>query len=384
MGRAKRFITDATVDYRPGRLVDAGVPAFSRTVRPIMDRRYLSVVSYPESTDPHLKGRSFIYDDALALVWFTWIGDERRAGGISNTLLLLQNEDGSFGFSYSTGRDGFYNARYIRTGTVSWAAYALAYYGDKFGDSGALAGASRAIAYLDSVKEGSGLITGGRGRWSADYRLFDPAFLFNVPVTEHQFDAQMAFMQMKKASSAKMLEDQIVSRMWLEDEGRFAAASTKEGPDRGRALDAAGAWGGLWLLMNGRNEMAVRSFNYVLLNFKSSDGILTGYRPYLDPLDGELPQGNEKLIFMEGTLATGLLAFRLGDTIETSEIMATASTLICLTGSGVPYASRNEANFPSTPSVSATLWFLFLDRERSTGNKAPVFSIRKKDPVRPT
>jgi hypothetical protein len=373
----------ALVEYRPSRLVDAGSPAYSRDVKALNDRLYLSVVSYPETTDKFLKARSFVYDDALALIWFTWKGDARRAWGLANTLLLIQNGDGSFGFSFSTGSGGFYNARYIRTGTVAWAAYALGYFGSVFGDAAARLGAERAVAYLGAITGETGLIEGGRGLWSADYKSFDPSFILETAVTEHQFDSYLAYVQAAKLPTAKRLEETIISRLWIGEEGRFSTAMTGETQDRSGSLDAAGAWGGLWLLMAGKKEMGERSYAYAREKFAVSDGIFRGYKPYLDNDEVNIPGGGGRLVFMEGTLGMGLLAARLGDTASATEALSAAALMVCLTGSGVPYASRSERNFPATPSVSATLWYLFLEMEISSGVRSPLFALPGKYTARP-
>ena len=341
--------------------------------------RRLAVVSYADAApDSPLRGRSFVYDDALALLWFTATGARETAEEIAATLVALQNPDGTWGFSFSV-RDGFYNAGYVRTGTVAWAAHALAVYAGRWGDTGARAAAERAGQALlrgrrRDVPVGAGLIEGGRGRWSVDERTFYPEFRLPSAITEHQLDAHMALRSLAVPEAAPMT-DSILSTLWLDREGRFAVAADNAGPDPARALDAAGGWGALWLLAQGDAARATRSLNFTLSAFPATTAPpLTGFRPYLDPVEGPRSALQPDLIFVEGSLGVALAAHRLNRPEMASTALQTAVELACLLGPGVPYANREAIGFPPVAAAAPTLWFLMVEREMRTGEQAPLFS----------
>ena len=337
----------------------------------------LAIRSFPDDSEGVLAGRSYVYDNALALLWYTWTGDKHSARGIAETLVASQDAQGAWGAYLPLDGDDCYNAGYVRTGMVSWVAYALSYYAGEHGSSAAKAGAERAAKYLERAavadigKETLGLLTGGRGRWTADER-FDGAHRMDSAVTEHQFDAQLALQSMGRKSADKLAK-QIMGRLWLEDEGRFALAAHPGRIDRRRALDAAGAWGTLWLLSRGDRGRARRSLDYTLLNFSTADRSLRGYRPYLDPVEGPRSVKPEDLIFVEGTLGVGLAAHRLGEPRVAREALGLAAQLSCSARGGLPYANVEAAGFSILPGAASTLWFLLLEREIRTGEPSPLF-----------
>lgn len=374
-GQAEAWLT--FVEYRPGPSYDAGPSRPTRQLRPVDGHRHLALLSYPgaPSSDP-TSTRSYVYDDALGLLWLTVTGDEERARGLARTLVAIQNEDGTWGFSF--GLDGFYNAAYVRMGAVAWAAHALAIFAQRYPDPPAAAAAEKAAqAMLAARRQGApaapGLIEGGRGRWSPDQKQFLPDFRFRAAVTEHQLDAHMALVALKSVE-ADQLARQMLSTLWIEPEGRLAAAADNAGPDGSRVLDAAGGWGALWLESIGERARAKRSLEYSLRTFPATDGRYRGYRPYLDPVDGPTSAMDPDLIFVEGTLGVGLAALRLGDRATAEAVMSLAVQLGCDMGPGIPYANKNATNFPATPAAAPTLWFLFLEREMRTGERAPIWA----------
>jgi len=371
MAAATRFIQKNTVGYKTGKIKDAGSPVLERMLKRDPNKIYTTVISYPDTTDQKLAGRSFIYDDALVLLWHISNHDCDTAAGIANTLMLLQNDDGSWGFSFNATGD-FYNARYIRSGTVAWAAYALARYGKSCDNASASSSSERGSRWL-SGRIKNGLVERAYGGWSQDYTYFAPAFDFTVQVAEHQFDTWMAFEAAGRLNEAESLKSAIMSGLWIEDQGRFAVAIADGKREDGRALDAAGAWGGLWLLAVGGREKAARSMRFTITGFSVSDGPLRGFKPYLDPVDGPLDGPMKNLIFFEGTMAAGLLSLRLGERETAIETVRLGTSLACVAGGGIPYASKEVLGFESVPAVAATIWFMILIDEFSGTARAPVF-----------
>jgi len=350
---------------------------YARTLARTPGGTYLAVDSYPRGENPGQRERSYLYDNALGLIWFSWTGQEKLARGLARTLALLQLEDGAWGFSFSLANDGYYNARYVRTGAVAWAAYALAYYGINFEDEEALAAAHRAADFLVESRVRSpeaphdGLIAGGRGCWPPG-GTFTPDEPFAAAVTEHQFDAHMALAS-NRSSKAGALAARILEVLWLPAETRFAVAAGPDGVNPARALDAAGALGALWLMSVGETELARQSLLYTARAFRVTDHGLAAYRPYLDPVDGPLRKAHERLIFSEGTFALGLAAHRVEEEELARQILHFGAQLACIAGPGMAYANQNLEDFAALPAAASTFWFLFLEREIRTGQQAPLF-----------
>ncbi|MBA2661676.1 MAG: hypothetical protein H0U74_05235 [Bradymonadaceae bacterium] len=345
----------------------------------------LAILSYPEGA-PELARRSFIYDAALAVLYFSWIDEVERAEGLVNTLIALQGRDGAWGFSFDVDRDGFYDVGYTRAGSIAWVAHALAYFGQRFEHKEAVFAARKAARHLvrqrvnDANAAHHGLVRAGRGSHdpsSGRRKLVVPV---DFAVTEHQFDVHMALAN-AYPRAAELLAASVIERLWLDGAGRFAVGAGPQGLDEQRALDASGGWGALWLWSIGERERARRSLAYTLEHFTAQTERIGGYVPYLDPIDGHSPQSARDLIFVEGSLGVGLAALRLGERAVARGALEMAVHLSCASGPGIPYANRDVAMFPAIPAGASTLWFLFLEREYSTGKRAPLFESLWVEPI---
>ncbi len=343
-------------------------------------RPALAVLSYPEA-EGSLGKRSFVYDDALALLWFAWTGDEQTARGLAETLIYLQNADGSWGFSFSATNPDDYQASYVRSGAVAWAAHALGYYAERYGQPRAIRAARRGADFLERMRIGEdtaarGLVSAGRGTPNT-YAPTGGGPPLRYAVSEHQFDAQIV-LERFAPMGADRLAERMLEVLWLEDQGRFAVAAS-EGVDRRRALDAAGAWGALWLLGRGDDARARRSFEYSVEQFRTEyDGML-GFRPYRDAIDGYDPELSDGHFFVEGTMSMGLAAHRLGDEDIADQVLQTGIELGCRGPMGLTYSNVEMPGFSTRAAAASTLWFLFLEREMRTGQTAPLFDVESLD-----
>jgi len=382
---AEQFIQNSMIRFNNVKLHDSGLPPLDMVVELKGKVPGSAVISYPGIKTGHLAGRSFFQDNALALLWFAWNGNRDAAKSLARTMISLQNSDGSFGYSFSTGSDGFYNMRYIKTGVVAWVAYSLLYYGFSMDDSRAVDASAKAINFIkdmQNLESGGpeyGLVRNGFGSWSQGFQEFDPCLLDKEYKTATQFVSDMLF----KASGvtglrAGLIEDGMMNRMWLKDEGRFAEGSFEFGIDVRRNLDTAGAWGALWLLMTENSDAASRSYTYSAGAFKTTSGPIAGYKPFLDKFNGISSEDNEGLISFEGGFAMGLAALRLGDREQAKKALDLGSAMQCIAGPGIPETSRDAGDLRASPSVSATLWFLFLEREFSGKGKSPIFNVERK------
>ncbi|HPQ68093.1 MAG TPA: hypothetical protein PKW95_03120 [bacterium] len=347
-------------------------------------REYRAILSYPDAQNGLLANRSFIYDNALALLWTTWADRRDAAAGLAETLMLLQNKNGSWGFSFTVTQPGRYNARYVRNGVVGWTTYALAVYADATHSARAAAAAERGTRYLESERVAQrerrdyALIHGGYGWWKrGDKAVFHPDRKFSLAVAEHQFDAYQAW-SFTRPGDAEAYARRILEALWLPDEKRFALAVDDKNLDTQRALDTAGAWGALWLESIGERSLARASLQYTMNHFATEAQGWKGYRPYLDPIDGPLTPEWDSLIFVEGTLGVGLAAYRQGRRDAARDVLTNVAAMACAYGPGVPYANKELMDFSTLPSASATLWFLFLEREMRTGKRSPLFTQKTR------
>lgn len=349
------------------------------------DPRALAVLSYPyperfagaDSGFAQLSRRSFTYDDALALLWLSGQGDFERAQGLALTLQALQNPDGSWGFSFAVDGDGFYNANYLRAGTVAWAAYALAKYQSLSADSQFAGTLERALLWMQAQTPANGLVRAGRGWWR-NGSSFEPEFNADFAATEHQIDAWFAYRAAAAADSdmagrlglltaADRLAEAIDRQLWLPAEQRYAQGLQPEGPDRHSALDAAGTWAALLDLARGRPDRARQALAYVQRAHAIEAQGWPGLRPYL--------ADEPATWFVEGSLALPLGLLRLGDRDEARKTFAVAVQLACAGDVPLVYAPDWHADFPLSPAAAPTLWFLLVGRELQGG--APVLWAEK-------
>ncbi|AWV88350.1 hypothetical protein DN745_02925 [Bradymonas sediminis] len=348
----------------------------------------MALLSFPQATTS-ISRRSYLYDNALALLWYAWKGQYSRARALAQTLRYLQLEDGSWGYSFHLDNPQDHHARYIRSGAVAWAAHALAYFGTQFGEPAALLSAQRAARFLESMRLGGsgptrGLVSAGRGLPSTLMEA-PPSPKLGFAVSEHQFDAHIVLARFFPMQ-AERLAEQMLDVLWLKRPGRFAVAAGAERVDTRRALDAAGAWGALWLLGAGHPQLAAQSYRYSRETFASSALLvghakhgpvtlkLQGFRPYEDDIDGYDVDAAADHIFVEGAMGMGIAAHRLGDPETAQKMLRTGIALSCTGAPGIPYSTVQLPGFSTHAAAAPTLWFLFLEREMATGRDAPIFS----------
>lgn len=322
------------------------------------------VVSFPipsrfagaPSDFERIGGRSYLYDGALLALFRTLQGDERGAARVLGALQALQLEDGAWGFSLDW-EEGSYDSGYVRTGTVAWIVYAFARFEARFGETRFAATARRGgLWLLEQREETTGLVLVGRGVWTPQGLAPAPSQLV---VTEHQIDAYFAWAALAAlapegpwAAAASALADRILAMLWIEEEGRFAQGKNEAGLDRGSAVDAAGAWGALFLLAIGEEAKARRALSWVDLHHGLEE---TGYRPYAS---------GPELAFVEAAAAVALAWHRLEPEGERARTELEAlRALRARYGLPLPYSDRWEEDFPMAPAAAPTLWYWFAEAE---------------------
>lgn len=343
-----------------------------------------AVLSFRAPPDhPHAEqmvGKSYVYDDALAILVHLAEGHPERALPIGKTLVALRNFDDTIGFSFDFAASAFVDARYVRMGTVAWAGYALASYdlstGNHVfeGDARRFAQALLALRVTTPGDPREGLVLAGRGAWRDHYRVFDPKFVADFAVTEHQIDTYFLLRALDRlepsgswGAAADALATAVLRAAWREDEGIFAAAVGPKGPHAARALDSAGAWGAMFLQAIGEPERARRSLAASRTRFATVVDGVAGFAPYDGPVDDHEGQDLSHVFFAEGTASMAVILARSGELPAARALHDQLTKLSIAHGGAVPYAFPESEDFPDVPAVAPTAWLRLLDRELQTG-----------------
>lgn len=368
--------------YRPGKVYD-----IDRNNRPVdfrigpLPTDSKAVLSYPDTTRfgggdagfAQMRGRSFVYDDALAVLWLTASRDQTTARQVLQSLAALQRPDGAWGFGFQVQGDGFYNMAYVRAGAVAWVVYAFARYQSAFHDNRFAPQLRHGVRWLLSQRdEATGLIFAGSGRW-LDNTHFEPEFIANFAATEHQIDAWFALRAAADADAALAAELQpnfvadalaaaIEKKLWMEGDGRYAQGASATGIDGRSALDAAGTWAAVFALANGNPARADDLLRYVNRAHSWTIGGWLGWRPYLS----EPPP----TWFVEGSIAIPLVQMRLDHHEQAKATFQGFIDLACSAGVPLVYSPGWFEDFPLSPAVAPTVWFLFAASEILEGEPA--------------
>jgi len=131
----------------------------------------------------------FLYDQAVALIALLALDEQEAAAKLVETLLLVQNEDGSFPFAnnqFALDR----NAGFIRNGAIAWVCYALLLadqeeYRDWFATR-TTAAAKASLAFIMGYTNALGTVNGGKGQYVDG--VLDPGHVIPWWSVEHNVD----------------------------------------------------------------------------------------------------------------------------------------------------------------------------------------------------
>ncbi len=363
--------TFALPDSRPGakvlRLVDGRSGAVLAEAAPDtgLVRSFAVPVGHP------LHGRTYTYDQALALLTALSVGDEQTARRLGVGLLSLQLDAGAqrggLVSSSATLAPGA-AVEELRTGIHGVGTYALLRWLGELDAQDPLrpeveAGATWAVAWLmdQQVHQGAlaGLVTGGHGQHGPGG--FDPGAGLTWASTEHNLDAWHALdlasttlgagSATAAGAAADRLETAVMDLLWEPSTGGFLQGRSPEGPDATRALDVD-SWGAIWLQATGRQSQAASALARTT-DLASSHAGRTGYAPHLvaDPL-----------VWTEGSAGVALAELRTGDP------QGAGSTLAGL-GPAAPDGARPgatrdapEVSMTTAPAVAAVTWVLLTEQ----------------------
>ncbi|PRZ44030.1 hypothetical protein CLV47_101154 [Antricoccus suffuscus] len=316
--------------------------------------------------DP-LSGRTYAYDQALALLTALSLGDAATAQILVTGLLRLQTaggpHDGAFIASAAALNPAAGLPEY-RTGIHSIAAYAVLRYIATVPQNDAarppvVDAAERAVRWLlaQQVRSGTmtGLVSGGYGAYLPD-GSFDPTVAITWASTEHNLDAWHTLSLARSvvddaavATAASLLGTSVVTRLWDAKDRHFLQGWTLDGPDHDEALDV-NSWGAIFLHAVGESGKAQAALKHVA-RFSSVAPPVIGYGP-------QAPS-TEPLVWFEGSAGVALAQCRLHQTAAARRTLSALDAARLRSGAW-PAATRADSAWGMTaaPAVAATAWML--------------------------
>lgn len=343
------------------RIVDRGTGAILGTTEV---QRYDLIRSYSVPPDDPMmrttiERKSWLYDNALAIISFSLAGDQQRAQSILSSLEELQNEDGSFGFAYDIYSGEIDSTK--RSGSIAWLGDAVVKYESAFGDSSYRPMAESIAEFLLTQQDPeTGSIKGGPDvDWYSTEHNIDSYFFFR--------DVASLTGNTEYADTARNISNALLSHHWNEDEGRFNQGIN----DPAGALDT-NSWGSIFLHAIGRDDLA-KSATYYLENFKvieatmnlgekdssynmmyHTDASLTGYKPYAEGYESP-----PSIVWTEGTWGVINLLLRQGEPVD--DLLNSMFTMQNADSEGgVVYSNERKADstysFYVWPAVASTSW----------------------------
>ena len=305
---------------------------------------------------------AYIYDQALAVIAFTAEKEYDIAGRILSVLSKLQNEDGSFSFSYDVN-NGIIASKEKMAGSNAWVIMAVNYYTIHSKDRSYVGMAERCAHWLMSL-QGNGPILGGldqngrRIKWAG---------------TEFNLDAYSALKYLgeltkeeKYSAKAKEIKDWLEGSVWDERDGRFWRA----GKDKAKSLDT-NTWAILALGRKGdRGQDFSRGINWALKNCRTTssygsvnniDGFsFEAYKIELFGKDFTLKWKN--IVWFEGTEGVSAALRELNREILSSYFHGQTRRVLGLNG-GVPYTTPDLAwNSNAAHGIASTAWYYFNEK----------------------
>jgi hypothetical protein len=369
------------------------------------------LVSYESTSntdfDKVQRNAAHVYDNALALLAFLAVGDQRRAGLIADAFIVVQQHDraytpgtpfyGAVRNVYQGGdllafpgwppdktsrtarMSGWYDTRRqkwledsynvsFRTGNVAWVMLALIGYHEatiKAGNAKYL----KAAEEMGEWVERHCYDAGDTGGYTLGFDGWEPNPLpRREKATEHNIDLYAAFMRLykltndevwlKRANHAK----QFVAAMWDETEGKFWTGTDGHGA-KNKAVIPVDVQAWALLALRGEEKKYERALNYAEHNLSVGDGF-----DFNQDRDG---------IWYEGTAHMAVAYLHAGRTADSkkrlrvikdsqlpSGALPAASKDGLTTGFDLEKVDGEEAKpwlYYKRPHVGATAWLVFAE-----------------------
>ena len=271
-------------------------------------------------TDPlyntSLKNRGYLYDSALSLIVAT---DTNKVLADRIVEGIIASKFVDKGFPFSTNIISARGADpYLRTGSVAWDAYALAYYLNKYPNSPniIISTLENTLTYLESLRDIGkyNLLLGGQGRYVND--IFDPNYMIGWASTEHNIDTHFAFKMAglvlnnsHYTTVAEEIGNSIVNNLYNSTTNRMYQGVLASGQfDTADALDC-NSWGTLLCLSMGKKSYAEsllkRCEDYYLTTDIVTGAI--GYKPYSQLLGYP---NSTNTVWFEGSFGVALAYYK--------------------------------------------------------------------------
>lgn len=317
---------------------------------------------------PFLFNRSWIYDDALAVISWSMEGECQAAEETLSALADLLDADGKLGFSYNTKDHWFDNTRY-RTGAIAWVGYSFVFYQRVCGDGQFQATAKRIADWILTMQDATtGSVKGG-----PDVDWFS---------TEHNIDAYFFlrdFGLLTRNSSyleaADRIKQSLLNNHWNPSYGCFQQGIG----DTKKVLDVA-SWGALFLLRIGQSDKADSCLDFIEVNFPITVICNIGAVP--QSIRGYRPDVSTDLVWSDGSLGVAMAYQRAGNQAKHDEIV---NEIWKMRGpnDGIVYACPPATDFSDWESVAGTAWMVMLQSDRQVAFwNMPMLELTKQaDPA---
>jgi uncharacterized repeat protein (TIGR01451 family) len=306
------------------------------------------IIPQGDPSYPYLYGRSWIYDDALAVIAWSMEGECHAAKKTLSAMAGQLDADGKLGFSYNTN-DLWFDPLY-RTGANAWVGYSFVFYQKECGDSQFQSAAERIANWVLTLQDPiTGSVKGG-----PDVDWFS---------TEHNIDAYFFLRDIgllkgnaTYLEAARRIKQSLLTNHWNPSYGCFQQGID----DTAKALDAA-SWGALFLLSIGQPAKAGSCLDFIEANFPTTAICTLGGVP--KTISGYKPDVNTDVVWSEGGLGVAKAYERLDDQAKRDEIIAEMWKMQ-VPNSGIVYACPPASDFPDWESVAGTAWMVILQSDR--------------------
>jgi len=307
---------------------------------------------------PYLFSRSWIYDDALAVISWSMEGECQAAQKTLSALAGLFDVDGKLGFSYNTADGWFDNTRY-RTGAIAWVGYSFVFYQKACGDSQFQAAADNIAGWILTMQDPTvGSVKGGPdvGWFSTEHNIDAYFFLRDIGLLKNNTTYLEA---------AKRIKQSLLINHWNPSYGCFQQGIG----DTVKVLDSA-SWGALFLISIGQPDKAENCLDFIEANFPTTATCnISGYKPDV----------NTNLVWSEGSLGVAMAYQRMGHQAKRDAIVSEIWKMRGSNG-GIVYACPAATDFSDWESVAGTAWMVVLqsDQQAAFWDSPAALSVTKQ------
>ncbi len=307
-------------------------------LRPVKvnNRDFMLMQSYEDLND-----RCWIYDQALAVFTLTAAKETEKAKKILDTLAYIRNKDGSFYFSYLTSTLEPTSEK-TYTGAIAWVAMAVNFYRKMTGDRSYRLLLETTLKWLAAQQ-----VTDKKDPRFGGLSLGVRNDAFSM---EHNLDCYSAFRYsgiklFKK--KAKRIKKFIFRNLYRKEQARFLTGYK----DDSKYLDCQ-SWA---VLSFGKKYAPVLGFaerHFMVRDGKTAQ--TSGIRGFFERNAKNAP------VWSEGTEGAALAYHFIKNKKKGGFFHREVKKMTGPKG-GIRYATENNYEFSTSPSVAGTAWFIFYE-----------------------